>query len=164
VLDTLTWLKQETSVWFEITNLIIPTLNDDPREIRQLAEWILRHLGPDVPLHFTAFHPDFKLKDKPGTPPETLHTARRIALEAGLHYVYEGNIRSEAAHTYCPGCGRILVRRSWHDVLENSICDGACPSCGQAIPGRWANPHGAASSAVFPSSARVARKYDALNL
>ena len=164
VLDMLTWLKQETSVWFEITNLIIPTLNDDPREIRQLAEWILRHLGPDVPLHFTAFHPDFKLKDKPGTPPETLHTARRIALEAGLHYVYEGNIHSEAAHTYCPGCGRILVRRSWHDVLENLVRDGACPSCGQAIPGRWANPHGAASSAVFPSSARIARKYDALNL
>ena len=164
VLDTLTWLKQETSVWFEITNLIIPTLNDDPREIRQLAEWIFRRLGPDVPLHFTAFHPDFKLQDKPGTPPETLHAARRIALDAGLHYVYEGNIHSEAAHTYCPGCARILVRRSWHDVLENSIRDGACPSCGQAIPGRWTNPHGAASSAVFPSSARVARKYDALNL
>src|SRR3981189_626666 len=101
VLDTLTWLKQETNVWFEITNLIIPTLNDDAREIRLLAEWVLQHLGPDVPLHFTAFHPDFKLRDKPATPPETLHRAREIALKAGRHFVYAGNIYSDAAHTYC---------------------------------------------------------------
>ena len=80
----LAWLKNETQVWFEITNLMIPTLNDDPGETRRLAEWILEHLGPDVPLHFTAFHPDFKLRDKPRTPPETLHRARAIALEAGL--------------------------------------------------------------------------------
>ncbi len=102
VLDVLTWLKQETTVWVEVTNLIIPTLNDDPREVRRLCEWMLEHLGPDLPLHFTAFHPDFKLQDKPRTPPETLHAARRIALDVGLHYVYEGNIHSEAAHTYCP--------------------------------------------------------------
>jgi pyruvate formate lyase activating enzyme len=164
VLDTLTWLKQETGVWFEVTNLIIPTLNDDPREIRQLSEWMLQHLGPDVPLHFTAFHPDFKLQDKPRTPPETLHAARRIAIEVGLHYVYEGNIYSESANTYCPGCGWILVRRSWHDVLENSIRDGSCSSCGYAIPGRWTNTHGAANSARLASNDRVARKYEALNL
>jgi pyruvate formate lyase activating enzyme len=164
VLDVLTWLKQETKVWFEITNLIIPTLNDDPREIRLLSEWILEHLGPDVPLHFTAFHPDFKLQDKPKTPPETLHAARRIALDAGIRYVYEGNIHSESAHTYCPGCGKILVRRSWHDVLENSIHDGACPSCGHAIPGWWTNPRGTSISSANPSAKSVSRKYDTLNL
>ena len=83
VLKTLEWLKNETRVWFELTNLMIPTLNDDPAETQRLAEWVLQHLGPDVPLHFTAFHPDFKLRDKPATPPETLHRAREIALKAG---------------------------------------------------------------------------------
>jgi len=163
VLDTLTWLKQETKVWFEITNLIIPTLNDDPREIRQLADWVLGHLGPDVPVHFTAFHPDFKLRDKPNTPPETLHAARRIALDAGLHYVYEGNIYSDAAHTSCPGCGQILIRRSWHDVLQNSLRDGACPSCHVSIPGRWSTPQ-IPSSASSRGGDKFADKYNALNL
>jgi pyruvate formate lyase activating enzyme len=137
VLQTLQWLKNETKVWFEITNLMIPTLNDDPAETQRLAEWILQHLGPDVPLHFTAFHPDFKLRDKPPTPPETLHRARKIALKAGLHYVYEGNIFSEAGNTHCPNCGTLLVRRSWHDVLDNRIKNGACGKCGTAIPGVW---------------------------
>ena len=137
VLQTLQWLKNETKVWFEITNLMIPTLNDDPAETQRLAEWILQHLGPDVPVHFTAFHPDFKLRDKPPTPPETLHRARKIALKAGLHYVYEGNIFSEAGNTYCPNCGTLLVRRSWHDVLDNRIKNGACGKCGTAIPGVW---------------------------
>jgi pyruvate formate lyase activating enzyme len=121
VLDTLQWLKNETNVWFEITNLMIPGLNDDPEETRKLAQWILEKLGPDVPLHFTAFHPDFKLRDKPRTPPETLHNARRIARDVGLHYVYEGNIYSDGANTLCPKCGELLVRRSWHDVLENHL-------------------------------------------
>ena len=137
VLDTLQWLKNETQVWFEITNLMIPTLNDDPAETRRLADWILEHLGPDVPLHFTAFHPDFKLQDKPRTPPETLHGARAIAREAGLHYVYEGNIFSDAANTLCPRCATVLVRRSWHDVTENRLKDGVCPECGLAVPGVW---------------------------
>jgi pyruvate formate lyase activating enzyme len=161
VLDTLTWLKQETSVWFEITNLIIPTLNDDPREIRLLADWILQHLGPDVPLHFTAFHPDFKLRDKPKTPPETLHAARRIAVDAGLHYVYEGNIHSDAADTRCPSCAKILIRRSWHDVQQNSLRDGACPSCGLRIPGRWGADN---SLPVSSASSKATEKYDFLNL
>jgi pyruvate formate lyase activating enzyme len=164
VLDMLTWLKQETGVWFEITNLLIPTLNDDPHEIRQLSDWILEHLGPDVPLHFTAFHPDFKLQDKPRTPPETLHAARKIALDAGLHYVYEGNIRNGAGHTACPGCGEILIRRSWHDVLENSLRDGACPSCGLAIPGRWTNVSSLNKPATLEALEKAASKYGALNL
>jgi pyruvate formate lyase activating enzyme len=137
VLETLQWLKNETNVWFEITNLMIPTLNDDPSETRRLADWILEHLGPDVPVHFTAFHPDFKLQDKPRTPPETLHRAREVALEAGLHYVYEGNIYSDGANTNCPRCGSILIRRSWHTVEANQLRDGCCPQCSYRLPGRW---------------------------
>jgi pyruvate formate lyase activating enzyme len=137
VLDTLLWLKKETPIWFEITNLMIPTLNDDPDETRKLADWILNHLGPDVPLHFTAFHPDFKLQDKPPTPPSTLHRARRIALDTGLHYVYEGNIFSEAANTNCPNCHELLIRRSWHEVLRNDLRAGNCPRCRTPIPGVW---------------------------
>jgi pyruvate formate lyase activating enzyme len=137
VLKTLEWLKNETCVWFELTNLMIPTLNDDPMETQKLAEWVLNHLGPDVPLHFTAFHPDFKLRDKPATPPETLHRAREIALKAGLHFVYEGNIYSDAANTYCPACGEVLIRRSWHDVRENRMKNGSCAKCGLPIPGVW---------------------------
>jgi pyruvate formate lyase activating enzyme len=162
VLDTLQWLKNETDVWFEITNLMIPTLNDDPQETRRLADWIVEHLGPDVPLHFTAFHPDFRLRDKPATPPETLHRARSIALEAGLHYVYEGNIRAGAGDTRCPGCHALLIQRDWHRVLANRLRDGACPDCGLQIPGRWES---GAPAAVSPETFRAARKrYDTLNL
>jgi pyruvate formate lyase activating enzyme len=124
-------------VWFEITNLMIPDLNDDPEETRKLAGWILDNLGPDVPLHFTAFHPDFKLQNKPPTPPETLHRARSIAVDAGLHFVYEGNIVSEAGSTFCPACGQHLIRRSWHRVEQNLLQNGACPRCSRAIPGVW---------------------------
>ena len=137
VLDTLLWLKKETPVWFELTNLMIPTLNDDPDETRKLADWILTNLGPDIPLHFTAFHPDFKLQDKPPTPPETLHRARRIALDAGLQFVYEGNIYSDAANTYCPSCKTAVICRSWHDVTQNNLQAGNCPRCHTLIPGVW---------------------------
>ena len=137
VLETLQWLKSETKVWVEITNLMIPTLNDDPAETRKLAEWIGNNLGPDVPLHFTAFHPDFKLRDKPKTPEETLHTARKIAREVGLHYVYEGNIFGDGGNTSCPECGAVLIRRSWHEVLENRLQDGKCVECGERIEGVW---------------------------
>jgi pyruvate formate lyase activating enzyme len=180
VLDMLVWLKEETKVWFEITNLVIPTLNDDPREFRLLSDWILEHLGADVPLHFTAFHPDFKLQDKPRTPPETLHAARKIALEAGLHFVYEGNIFSDAADTFCPSCGKAVIRRSWHNVLQNSLVlrqplgcppeggryksEGACPNCGHAIPGRWTNASVPSKLSLAWASDTVARKYGALNL
>jgi pyruvate formate lyase activating enzyme len=163
VLETLKWLKKETNVWFEITNLMIPTLNDDPAETRKLAEWILTDLGPDVPLHFTAFHPDFKLQDKPRTPAATLDLARRIALDAGLHYVYEGNIYSDGANTYCPQCGELLVLRSWHDVLENHIKKGSCANCGLAIAGVWANDRKGRRGPARDIS-EVARNYGHLNL
>jgi pyruvate formate lyase activating enzyme len=162
VLDTLEWLKNETKVWFEVTNLMIPTLNDDPAETRKLSEWILTHLGPDVPLHFTAFHPDFKLQDKPRTPPETLHQARAIALETGLHYVYEGNIFSDGANTSCPKCGKLLVRRSWHDVLENRIVESACPKCAAIIPGVWERSADSLTEAKMRRG--TAAKYGHLNL
>jgi pyruvate formate lyase activating enzyme len=165
VLETLQWLKNETNVWFELTNLMIPTLNDDPTETRKLAEWVLKHLGPDVPLHFTAFHPDFKLRDKPKTPPETLHNARAVAQDVGLHYVYEGNISSDGAHTSCSSCGTLLIRRSWHHVEENRLKDGACPNCGLAIPGRWADPRRSTPIKTFERAHEVAaQKYDHLNL
>ena len=165
VLDTLRWLKDETNVWFEITNLMIPGLNDAPSETRALVDWVLENLGPDVPLHFTAFHPDFKLRDREGTPPETLHAARAMALEAGLHYVYEGNIYSDGGNTSCPSCKMLLIRRSWHDVRKNNLKKGCCPKCGLAIPGRWGNSSG-------PAVREILRKgkvgggewYDDLNL
>lgn len=135
VLDTLRWLRHETSVWFEITNLVIPTLNDGDVEFKELCGWVLESLGDDVPLHFTAFHPDFKLQDKPPTPPETLHRARALARDMGLKYVYEGNVFSDGGNTICPGCRRVLVRRSWHDVLKNEIRDGRCGHCGTRIAG-----------------------------
>ena len=161
VLEMLQWLKNETNVWFELTNLMIPTLNDDPAETRRLADWVREHLGPDVPLHFTAFHPDFKLRDKPRTPSETLHRARAIALDAGLHYVYEGNITAGAGNTNCPRCGVVLIRRSWHNVIENRLADGACPDCGQPIPGRW---QVSASRPERAASVATRSKYESLNL
>lgn len=150
VLEVLRWLKHETNVWIEITTLIIPTLNDDPGELRKLAEWMGNNLGPDVPLHFTAFHPDFKLRHIPSTSPQSLDRARQIAHEVGLHYVYEGNIFSDAAHTYCPGCQRILIQRSWHSILENRLKDSKCPWCGEHIAGVWKNPCG--KTALKPHS------------
>ena len=163
VLETLVWLKNETSVWFEITNLMIPTLNDDPAETRKLSEWILTHLGPDVPLHFTAFHPDFKLQDKPRTPSKTLDHARQVALDVGLRYVYEGNIYSDGANTYCPKCQERLVQRAWHDVTGNRIKDGACPQCRFTISGVWTND-AKGKDWPKPGVAATAKNYGHLNL
>jgi pyruvate formate lyase activating enzyme len=138
VLDTLKWLRHETGVWFEITNLIIPTLNDGDSEFSELCDWVLENLGDDVPLHFTAFHPDFKLRDKPPTPPETLHRARHIARQRGLKYVYEGNIFSDGGNTICPGCKQEVITRSWHSVMANRLKNGCCNHCGTRITGVFA--------------------------
>ena len=151
VLDTLKALRRETNVWFEITNLMIPTLNDPDEETKELCRWVLENLGDDVPLHFTAFHPDFKLRDKPNTPPETLHHARQIAMEMGLKFVYEGNVYSEAGNTICPGCKRILVKRWWHKVSGMRISEqGQCTYCGVKIPGVFKYP---ALSPVYSAGA-----------
>jgi len=138
VLDTLRWLKNETDIWFEITNLMIPGENDDPDETQRLCDWVVENLGDAVPLHFTAFHPDFKLIDKPRTPAATLRHARQIALSAGIKYCYLGNVfDDEGQTTTCPSCHRVLIRRSWHDILEYKLEGNRC-SCGEEIPGRFA--------------------------
>ncbi|NWG87839.1 MAG: AmmeMemoRadiSam system radical SAM enzyme [Hydrogenophilaceae bacterium] len=139
ILDTLVYLKRETSVWFEITTLLIPTLNDSDDEIKRLSDWVLKELGPEVPLHFTAFHPDYKLMHLPPTPGETLSRARQIAMQAGLHYVYTGNVHDrEGGTTYCPSCKTPLIVRDWYEIPEYHVTDdGHCPKCHTAIAGRF---------------------------
>jgi pyruvate formate lyase activating enzyme len=146
VLDTLTYLKHETNVWFEITTLLIPGENDSEKEIEELTQWVMTHLGPDVPLHFTAFHPDFKMLDKPPTAPSTLTMARRIAVKNGIRYAYTGNVHDEeGGSTYCHHCGNKLVGRDWYVMTAwNLTDDGRCKVCGTACggvfdgpPGRW---------------------------
>ena len=146
VLDTLEYLKHETSVWLEITNLMIPGLNDAPEETEAMSRWIVEHLGPDVPVHFTAFHPDWKLRDRPPTPPATLVRAREIALAAGIRYAYTGNVHDPAGQsTRCHGCGAVLIGRNWYELgAWRFDADGCCAACGERCagvfegrPGRW---------------------------
>jgi pyruvate formate lyase activating enzyme len=137
VLDTLAYLKHETSVWFEITTLLIPGKNDSDEEIREESRWIMRELGADVPVHFTAFHPDYKMTDLPPTPASTLARARRIAMDEGLRYVYTGNVHDrEGGTTFCPGCSAALIERDWHRIDAYRVtAEGVCPKCGTPIPG-----------------------------
>ena len=139
VLDTLVYLKRETDVWFEITTLLIPGHNDSDAELEAMSQWILRELGPEVPLHFSAFHPDWKMQDVPPTPASTLSRARDIALKAGLHYVYTGNVHDTAGGTTaCPACHETLIVRDWYRIDHYSVTpDGHCPHCGHAIAGRF---------------------------
>ena len=136
VLDTLAYIHHETDCWLEVTTLLIPGKNDSEREIHQLADWFMRALGPDVPLHFSAFHPDYKMTDLPSTPAATLTRARKIALDTGLHYVYVGNVHdSDGASTYCPGCGARVIERDWYQLGEWRLDAGCCTACGQNIAG-----------------------------
>ena len=137
VLETLQYLKHETNVWFEITTLLIPGENDLPSEIEALTGWVMEHLGPDVPLHFTAFHPDWKMLDTPPTPPATLRMARAIGRTAGLHHVYVGNVHDpEGDSTYCHACGALLIGRDWYDLTTWNLTDeGRCRDCGMSCPG-----------------------------
>jgi pyruvate formate lyase activating enzyme len=137
VLDTLVYLKRETQVWFEITTLLIPGHNDSDEEVTALSEWVLRELGPDVPLHFTAFHPDFQMMDTPPTPPRTLSRARRIALRTGLRAVYTGNVHDEDGQsTRCPACGEVVIGRDWYLLTRWHLdAQGRCLSCGAQVPG-----------------------------
>ncbi|MGH7859650.1 MAG: AmmeMemoRadiSam system radical SAM enzyme, partial [Candidatus Binatia bacterium] len=136
VKDTLRWLRRETEVWFEITTLLIPGENDGDAEIREECDWIVEDLGPDVPVHFTAFHPDFKMTDKPATPPSTLLRARDIARRAGIRHCYVGNVHDrDGQTTWCTGCGVALVRRDWHAILDYRLDGNRCSACGQEVPG-----------------------------
>lgn len=139
VLDTLIYLKHETQVWFEITTLLIPGRNDSDEELGALAGWVAKELGPDVPLHFSAFHPDHKMRDVPATPPTTLVRARGIALQAGLHYVYTGNVHNtEGDTTFCPVCHVPLIVRDWYEIKSYRLtADGGCPACGASLAGRF---------------------------
>lgn len=146
VLDTLQYLKHETSVWFEITTLLIPGENDSPAEIEALVRWIVDNLGQDVPLHFSAFHPDYRMLDRPKTPFDTLKQARDIAISAGIHYVYTGNVHDAVGgSTYCPNCQQRVIERDWYQLgdwqLDRQAC---CRNCGtwiagefEAAPGDW---------------------------
>ena len=144
VLDTLAYLKDETNVWLEITTLLIPGENDSPAEIEALSCWVMEQLGPDVPLHFTAFHPDWKMLDKPATPASTLCLARHIARDAGLHYVFTGNAHDEEGQsTYCHLCNARLIGRDWYDLAGwNLTADGRCTACGTPCPGVFEGPPG----------------------
>lgn len=137
VLDTLQYLKHETSVWMELTTLLIPGENDSDAEIDQMTRWIMDHLGPDVPLHLTAFHPDFKMMDKSRTPPETLTRARNLALANGLQHVYTGNVHDAVgSSTYCASCKKRVIERDWFELGEWQLdAHGKCLHCGAQLPG-----------------------------
>lgn len=136
VLDNLIWLKKESNTWFELTNLMIPNENDSEAEISEMCDWILNNLGDDVPIHFTAFHPDYKLLDHSSTPSETLQRAREQALNAGIKYAYVGNVHDkDGQSTYCSSCKKVLIERDWYQLGEFNIKDGACVFCSTKIPG-----------------------------
>jgi AmmeMemoRadiSam system radical SAM enzyme/AmmeMemoRadiSam system protein A len=138
VLDTLRWLVHQSDVWVEITNLIIPQANDSPDELQRMCQWILDELGPDVPIHFSAFHPDFKLTDRGPTPVQTLLTAHEVARRVGLRYVYTGNVSDrEHQSTYCPGCGRVVIERGGYSLGVCHVCQGRCAHCETPIAGRF---------------------------
>ncbi len=138
VLDTLKFLRHETSVWLEVTTLLIPGENDSETELERAADWFAANLGPDVPWHFTAFHPDYKMRDKPNTPPATLTHARAIARARGLRYVYTGNVHDrEGSSTWCPGCGERLIERDWYVLGDWKLKRNRCAVCGDKIPGHF---------------------------
>lgn len=144
VLDTLVYLKNETQVWFEITNLVIPQANDGSDEFRKMCDWILKSLGDDVPIHFTAFHPDFRMMDRAATDPETLVAAYDIARQVGLKYVYVGNVHDvQRQSTYCHACGKVIIQRDWYQLGQYKIdAIGRCLHCQTQIPGRFATSCG----------------------
>jgi pyruvate formate lyase activating enzyme len=139
VLDTLRYVCNETDVWVELTTLLIPGWNDSEAEIQEMTGWVVENLGSAVPMHFTAFHPDWKLRDHPPTPHETLRRARRIALEHGVHYAYVGNVHdSKESSTWCHQCGELLIQRDWYELGEWHIsAEGTCASCGTPVAGRF---------------------------
>ncbi|PSW17589.1 AmmeMemoRadiSam system radical SAM enzyme [Photobacterium sanctipauli] len=140
VLDTLLYLRHETNVWFEITTLLIPDENDSNEELEALSKWVYDNLGPDIPIHFSAFHPDFKMMDKSRTPPETVKRAREIAVKNGLNYAYVGNIFDEKGDsTYCPSCKQKVLSRNWYELGDCHLTgQGKCKHCGYQIAGRYA--------------------------
>jgi pyruvate formate lyase activating enzyme len=152
VLDTLVYLKRHTSVWLEVTTLLIPGENDSDAELDSLTRWIVTELGPDVPLHFSAFHPDYKMLDRPPTPPATLTRARRIAMTNGVRYAYTGNVYDpDGQSTYCHACGKLLIGRDGYEITAWSLAaDGRCDACGAACAGVFESEPGAWGSRRLP--------------
>lgn len=144
VLDTLVSLKKETHVWFELTNLLIPGENDSEEEVEKMTKWVVEYLGPDVPVHFTAFHPDWKMLDKLRTPPTALSRAREIAFKNGLRYPFTGNVHDlEGGSTYCHNCAERLISRDWHVLSDwNLTVDGRCGFCDTSCAGVFEGPPG----------------------
>jgi pyruvate formate lyase activating enzyme len=144
VLDTLEYLVHETDVWVEITNLIIPGHNDSDEELHAMTSWVVEKLGAHVPMHFTAFHPDFRMLDTPATPPETLTRARAIARGNGVLYAYTGNVHDrDGGSTRCPSCGDVVIDRDWYVLGDYHLTDdGRCSSCGTSVAGRFDGPAG----------------------
>jgi pyruvate formate lyase activating enzyme len=144
VLETLVYLKQETDVWFEITTLLIPGENDSEAEIEGMTQWVVEKLGPDVPMHFSAFHPDWKMLDTPATPFQTLDRSRQIALKNGVRYAYTGNVHDfEGESTYCHNCGERLIGRDWYQLSIWALSiDGHCQKCGTRCAGIFDGPPG----------------------
>lgn len=146
ILDTLKYIHHETDCWLETTTLLIPGENDSEQEITEMCEWIVENLGPDMPMHFSAFHPDFKMMDYPPTPASTLTMARDIAIKAGVRYAYVGNVHNkDADSTWCHQCGELLIERDWYELGQWNInTEGCCKSCGTRVagvfeenPGHW---------------------------
>ncbi|KAF0193080.1 MAG: pyruvate formate lyase activating enzyme [Gammaproteobacteria bacterium] len=152
VLETLQYLKHETSVWFELTTLLIPGHNDSDAELQQMTRWVVEKLGPDVPMHFTAFHPDWKMMDTPPTPPATLMRAREIAVQNGVRYAYTGNVHdSVGGSTYCHHCGTRLIGRDWYVLTDwNLVDDRKCRRCGTVCAGVFDGPPGDWGSRRMP--------------
>ena len=144
VLDNLEYLATETDVWVELTTLLIPGENDADAELEEMTRWVVEHLGPDVPVHFTAFHPDWKMLDRPPTPPSTLSRSRQIARRSGIRHVYTGNVHDpEGSSTYCHACGAKLIDRDWYVLGEYHLTDdGRCARCDTPCPGRFDGPAG----------------------
>jgi pyruvate formate lyase activating enzyme len=152
VLDTLRYLRHETGVWLELTTLLIPGHNDSPEEIRAMCEWVVKELGADVPMHFTAFHPDYRMMEIPATPPHTLTLARQLARDAGVRYAYTGNVHDPAGgSTYCHQCGQKLIGRDWYVLSEwNLTEDGHCTQCGTPCAGVFSGAPGSWGSRRLP--------------
>ncbi len=153
VLETLQWIRHKTNVWLEITNLMIPGENDSPEEVEQMCRWIASNLGTDVPVHFTAFHPAYRLPDKPCTPQATLARAREQALAAGLKYVYSGNVPNRKGQsTYCPGCGECVIERKGYSIGAYRLNRNRCSTCHTVIPGVFGERKGSWGNRRMPVS------------
>ncbi|HEY9678398.1 MAG TPA: AmmeMemoRadiSam system radical SAM enzyme [Drouetiella sp.] len=166
VLDTLKWLKNESNVWFEITNLMIPEENDSAEEIERMCDWITANLGDSVPVHFTGFHPDYRVQHREATPHKTLIRAREQALKAGIKYAYVGNVNDvDRQSTYCPECSKLLIERDWYELGTYAVENGHCKYCETPIAGVFEGAKGNWGRKRLPvriESGKVAPRYPGL--